>query len=65
MTKIIYNVLSILMSCALVMFIGHCINCYQLYGMSEPLVYAAISAVSIVVLLTNLVFGGKKNEAKH
>lgn len=66
MTKtIIYNVLSILMSCALVVFIGHCFVQYNLYHMNEVLIYAAISAISIVVLLTNLIFGGKKNEAKH
>jgi hypothetical protein len=60
MAKTIYNVLSIAMSCALVTFIIHCINQYNLYHMNDSLLYAFMSALSIVVLLTSLSVGGKK-----
>jgi hypothetical protein len=65
MRKNVYNAFIVLMSCVLVVFVGHCFSQYMRYEMKEMLLYAAMGATSIVALLTSLVRGGKKNEAKH
>lgn len=66
MAKNIYNIISVIISCALVVFCGYCLNEYFEYRMIENVIYALMSVLSIVIVMTNLVtVGGKKNEKEH
>lgn len=58
MTKRIYNIVSIVVSCILAGFVVHCVREYSVYGITTSLFYAGMAGVSIIAVLANLVRGG-------
>lgn len=65
MAKFVYNTLSVIISIALVVFCGYCMREFFIYNMSENIIYAVMSLVSVVIVMTNLIVGGKKNEKER
>lgn len=65
MSRILYNIFSILIAVALLVFAFYCYNQYTTFGMMISLSYVVISVLSAVAVMLNMVKGVKRVEKER